>query len=156
MPSRSLRLLLAFGLCSHLVPVFAATDLTGTWIGTIPKKGRIPAKDVAFRLVQDGSALGGKAYNDAGASDPIVSGNLNDGRIVFEVEAREQAGNQINIVVYKFEGALAGEGIEITREKAAARDAASGAAIPVRRPGDSDEEDRARRFIRFKLERLFR
>ena len=85
-----------------------------------------------------------------------MSGNLTDGRIQFEVEAREQAGNQINIVVYKFEGTLTGEEIEFTREKAAARDAASGSAVPVRRPGDSDEEDRARRFISFKLERLFR
>lgn len=156
MPSRIRQLLIAFGLCSHLVPGFAGTDLTGTWIGIIPKKGRTPAKDVAFRLVQNDSALGGKAYNDAGASDPIVSGNLTDGRILFEVEAREQAGNQINIVVYKFEGTLTREELEITREKAAARNAASGSAVPVRRPGDSDEEDRARRFISFRLERLFR
>ena len=156
MASRSLPLLLALGLCSHLAPGLADTDLTGTWIGTIPKKGRAPAKDVAFLLVQNGSALGGKAYNDDGASDPIVSGDLTDGRIQFEVEAREQAGNQINIVVYKFQGTLTGEEIEFTREKAAARDAASGSAIPVRRPGDSDEEDRARRFVSFKLERLFR
>ncbi len=156
MPSCGRRWPVILGLCSYLASSLAGADLTGTWIGTIPKKGRTPAKDVAFRFVQSGSALGGKAYNDAGASDAIVSGEVTDQRILFDVEAREQAGNQINIVVYKFRGTLTDAEIEITREKAAARDAASGSDIPVRRAGDSDEEDRARRFLAFKLERLFR
>ena len=66
MPSRGLPLLVAFGLCSHLVPGLADTDLTGTWIGTIPKKGRTPSKDVAFLLVQNGSALAGKRTTTLG------------------------------------------------------------------------------------------
>lgn len=144
------------GLYALLASRLLAVDLTGTWIGTIAKKGRTPAKDVAFRLVQNGSALGGKAYNDNGSSDAIVSGQVSDGKILFEVEAREQAGNQVNIVVYKFQGTVAGKQIAVTRERASARDAASGSDIPVRRPGDTDEQDRERRLRAFKLERLFR
>lgn len=156
MPSRCIAYLLVLGVCSHLAPALAGADLTGTWIGTIQRKGRTPAKDIAFRFVHTGSALEGKAYNDAGSSDAIVTGEVTDRSIRFEVEGREQAGNQINIVVYRFQGTLTGEWIDMTRERAAARDAASGSPIPVRRPGDSDEEDRARRFVSFTLERLFR
>lgn len=70
------------------------------------------------------------------------------------MEALEQFGNEITIVVYKFHGRLDGEGIEITRERAAMRNASNGTRIPVRRPDDSDEEDRERRFTSFRLERL--
>jgi len=46
-------------------------------------------------------------------------------------------------------------GIELTRERSAARDAVSGVVVPVRRPDTTDEEDRRRRFHGFRLERLF-
>ena len=143
------------GLLGLLTASIGATDLTGTWIGTIAKRNRVPARDVAFQLLQRGTDLGGKAYNESGTSDPIVSGHVEDGRVWFDVEAREQAGNQINIVVYKFEGRVEGSEIAVTREKASARDAASGTDVPVRRPSDSDEQDRERRFLDFRLERLF-
>ena len=144
------------GLHFCLLSGLVASDLTGTWIGTIPKEGRRPARDVAFRLVQEGTSLSGKAYNDSGTSDAIISGNASDAKVSFEVEAIEQSGNQINVVLYRFSGRIDGTKIELTREKAAARDAASGAEVPVRRSWDSDEEDRARRFRRFRLERLAR
>ncbi len=136
--------------------VLSADDITGTWIGTIPKRDRSPARDVAFRFVQTGSTLGGKAYNDDGASDPIVIGHVSSGKIEFDVEATEQAGNQINIVVYRFTGSWDEAGIDLTRERMSARDATSGNSIPVRRASDTDEQDRARRFRSFRLERLFR
>ena len=133
-----------------------AADISGTWIGTIPKRDRAAARDVAFRFVQEGTALRGKAYNDRGSSDPIVIGSVSAGKVEFDVEASEQAGNQINIVIYRFRGTLHGTGIELERERLSARDASSGADVPVRRPSDTAEEDRARRFRSFRLERLFR
>lgn len=142
------------GLHCSLLAILCASDLTGTWIGTIPKEGRRLAKDVAFQLVQEGNSLSGKAYNDGGTSDAIISGTVSDEEVSFEVEAMEQSGNQVNVVLYRFYGDIEGTGIELTREKAAARDAASGAEVPVRRAWDSDEQDRARRFRSFRLERL--
>ena len=142
----SLQLALASGL--------AAGDLTGFWIGTIAQRGRVPATDVAFQFVQEGSALRGKAYNDGGSSDAIVRGTASDGRVEFEVEALEQRGNEIHIAAYRFRGAVSGDAIDLTRERAALRNAANGTEIPVRRQGDTDEEDRDRRFRTFRLERL--
>lgn len=142
------------GLHFSLLSGLCASDLTGTWIGTIPKEGRRPARDVAIQLVQEGSSLSGKAYNDSGTSDAIVSGTVSEAKISFEVEAMEQSGNQVNVVLYRFYGNIEGTGIQLTREKAAARDAASGAEVPVRRAWDSDEQDRARRFRSFRIERL--
>lgn len=132
----------------------AAVDLTGTWIGTIEKAERRPAEDVSFRIVQNGATLSGKAYNNNGPSAPL-SGEVADGEVRFAVEAREQSGNQINIVVYEFSGRIDGDEIDMTRERASARDAVSGVDIPVRRPDDDEEEDRNRRFRVFRLERLF-
>lgn len=144
------------GLHTVLAAGLTAADLTGTWIGTLPERGRTHAKDIAFQFVQRGTTLSGKAYNDAGASDPIISGTVSEGRVEFEVEALQQAGNQINIVLYRFEGAIDGDWIELTRELAAARDASSGNDIPVRRAWDSDEADRNRRFHTFRLQVLVR
>lgn len=149
-----MRWLAIVGLHTVLVAGLPAADLTGTWIGTLPERGRTPARDIAFQFVQRGTTLSGKAYNDAGASDPIISGTVSDGRVQFEVEALQQAGNQINIVLYRFEGAIDGDWIELTRELAAARDASSGNDVPVRRAWDSDEADRNRRFHTFRLQVL--
>ena len=139
-----------------VLPALVGSDLTGTWIGTLLQRGRTPAKDVAVQLVQRGENLTGKVYNDAGTSDSILSGSVHGERVHFEVDALEQAGNQINIVRYRFEGTVCEGGIEISREMAAARDASSGNSIPVRRRWDSDEQDRQRRFRHFRLDPLFR
>lgn len=133
----------------------SAPDLAGTWMGLIPGAGRRPAQFIEFRIEQDGNKLSGKLYGET-QSSPIISGEVDPhGNIQFIVEAREQAGNQINIVEYRFDGVLCGTGIDLTRERAAVRDAISGVPAPVRRPNDTDEEDRARRFRSFRLERLF-
>jgi hypothetical protein len=121
----------------------------------IPASGRRFAYNIEFRLVQKGGSLSGKLYGD-GFSSPIVEGSVNErGEVEFVIETREQAGNQVNIVEYRFKGVVCDDGIEITRERAAARDAVSGASTPVRRPDDTPEEDRRRRFKSFQLERLF-
>ena len=143
------------GLAAWLAASAAAADLTGTWMGLMPGRGRRPPQDVAFRLVQEGESLRGKLYGE-GLSSPIVEGKVSEGGDVwFVVETREQAGNQINDVRYEFDGVLCQGGIELTRERASARDAVSGVAIPVRRPDDTDQEDRGRRFVSFRLEPLF-
>lgn len=151
-----MRWLAIVGLHAVLASGLTAADITGTWIGTLPERGRTPARDIAFQFVQRGAELSGKAYNDAGASDPIISGTVSEGRVKFEVEALQQSGNQINIVLYRFNGTIDGEWIDLTRELAAARDASSGNDIPVRRAWDSDEADRNRRFHKFRLQALFR
>ena len=128
-----------------------AENLTGTWMGLIPGVER----DIEFKIVQHGAALSGKLYRN-GASSPIIDGKVDErGEVEFVVETREQAGNQVNIVVYRFEGVVCEGGIDLTRELSAARDAVSGAAVPVRRWNDTPEQDRRRRFQSFTLERLF-
>ena len=125
-------------------------------MGLIAGADRRPARDIAFQLVQQGDKLSGKLYRDDGPSSTILEGQVSpDGKVWFTIEAREQRGNQINIVLYRFEGEIVDGGVEITRERAAARDAVSGVEIPVRRPDDTDEQDRERRFSSFRLERLF-
>ena len=132
----------------------ASADLTGTWIGTLPRQGRTPSKDVAIRVVQQGSVLTGKVYNDRGSSDAIFDGTVSGDEVRFAVETLEQSGNQINLVVYEFRGNGRPDGLDLTRERVAARNAATGTEIPVRRPWDSDEQDHQRRFKTLRLERL--
>ncbi|MEZ5363341.1 MAG: hypothetical protein R2748_13615 [Bryobacterales bacterium] len=135
-------------------PVLAA-DLTGTWIGAmVTTDQRRPPQDIAFQFDQDGAALAGKQYGDE-LSSPIQDGSVSDKEIRFNVVIREQAGNQINDVLYRFEGSSEGDALLLTREKASAQDSVSGAPVPVRRPDDNDEQDRARRFHTFRLEKLF-
>jgi len=142
-------------LAAVLATGLSAADLTGTWIGTIPAQGRVFDRDIEFRLVQDGDALTGKLYGE-GPGSPIVEGEVTDGRVLFLIDTREQAGNQINDVRYRFEGEIRGDGsIDVTRERVSAKDAVSGVEIPVRRPTDDEEADRNRRFRSFRLERLY-
>ena len=133
----------------------AKNDLTGTWIGTIPEQGRTAAQEVAIKLIQVGEELQGKVYNDRGASDSITAGRVFDNKVEFFVELMEQSGNQVNLVVYRYSGPIDAETISITRERASARNSVSGAPIPVRRPTETDEQDRARRFRTFRLEQLY-
>lgn len=142
--------LLILGFCVWAVAA-PAENLTGTWMGWIPGVER----NIEFKIIQHGMTLSGKLYRD-GASSPIIDGRVGErGEIEFVVETREQAGNQVNIVVYRFEGVVCEGGIDLTRELSAARDAVSGAAVPVRRWNDTPEQDRRRRFQSFTLERLF-
>ena len=142
--------LLMVGFCVLAVAALAE-NLTGTWMGLIPGVER----DIEFKIIQHGATLSGKLYRD-GASSPIIDGKVDErGEVEFVVETREQAGNQINIVVYRFEGVVCEGGIDLTRELSAARDAVSGAVVPVRRWNDTPEQDRRRRFQSFTLVRLF-
>ena len=137
-----------------LASSLSAANLTGTWIGSILDKEGRPNRDLAFQLEQNGSALSGKQYGDD-LSSAFDGGTVEDGKVRFDVVIREQQGNQVNDVLYEYAGRIDGGAIELTREKASAKDAVSGASIPVRRPNDTDEEDRARRIHTFRLERLY-
>ncbi len=136
-------------------PLLSAADLTGTWVGLIENEDPRRSQDLAFRFEQNGTTLSGKQYGDEGGSAFDGGRVAEDGTVRFEVVIREQQGNQVNEVLYEYQGRVEAGVIELRRERASAKDAVSGAAIPVRRPNDTDEEDRARRFHAFRLERLF-
>ena len=124
-----------------------AADLTGIWMGQIPARRGVT--DVSFQLVQDGAALGGKLYEDYGSS-PITEGSIEGEKVVFVVFAREQAGNQVNLVSYRYAGRVVDGELELTRERTGAVDAVSGANYVLRvRP-----EDEGKAPPKFLLKRL--
>jgi|GEM_PF-1864484 len=130
-------------------------DLTGTWTGYIPGKGRRQSTDIAFQFIQEGSKLTGKLYGD-GQSSPILSGRIDElGNIRFLVETREQGGNQINDTRYYFEGVICDGVFEMTRERIFSQDAITGAIIPITRPNDTPDKNYDRRFMSFVLERAY-
>ncbi|MBI1357174.1 MAG: hypothetical protein GC160_22775 [Acidobacteria bacterium] len=137
-------------------PPSAAFDLTGTWMGMVPGKGRRLDSDIAFQFVQHGAELSGKLYVDKQPGAAILEGRVSElGDIHFLVETRDQSGNQINDVRYRFEGVMCDGGIEMTLERVFQRDAISGDITPVSRPDDTPAQDRDRRFRSFRLEKLY-
>jgi len=111
-----------------------AADLSGIWLGSIAGGGRRnQVQDVTFQFVQKGATLTGKLYVDYG-SVPILKGTIDGEKIEFQVEVREQAGNEINRSVLRFTGTVKDGEIEITRQREEIRAAGnSGAAFA--RPG---------------------
>jgi len=119
------------GILSLLLTVFAiglqAADLSGIWMGNLTGGRRNQIQDFAFQFVQQGATLTGKLYLDNG-STPILKGSIDGDRITFQVLAREQAGNEINQVVYRYTGTLKDGEIEITREREEIRNAGNAGA----------------------------
>ena len=126
----------------------AAADLSGIWIGQIP--GRRGSTDISFQFVQQGAQLSGKLYEDIGSS-PFTEGAIDGDHLSFVVVAREQAGNQVNLVTYRYQGTLIDGELELTREPTKAVDAVSGAEFPVKNWRDDDEQ---REPPKFRLKRL--
>jgi hypothetical protein len=120
-----------------LVSGIAAADLSGIWMGQIP--GRRGVSDISFQLAQDEAKLGGKLYEEYGSS-PIVEGNIDGENFVFVVVAREQAGNQVNLVSYRYMGRVLDGELELTRERVGAVDAVSGANFVLRKRSDDVDE----------------
>ncbi len=109
-------------------------DLSGIWYGEVA--GRRGPQDISFQFVQEGGRLSGKLYQDQGSS-PIVDGSVDGDGFTFLVVAREQAGNQINLVSYQYVGRVLEDQLEVTRERVGAVDAVSGAEYVIRtRPED--------------------
>ncbi len=111
-----------------------AGDLSGIWHGDV--EGRRGPRSLSFQFVQEGETLSGKLYEDQGSS-PIVDGTADADSLAFVVVAREQAGNQVNLVTYRYEGRLVEAQLEVTRVRVGAVDAVSGAEYVLRtRPED--------------------
>jgi hypothetical protein len=125
----------------------AAADLSGIWMGQIP--GRRGNADISFQLVQQGAQLGGKLYETIGSS-PFTEGSVEGNQLYFVVVAREQAGNQVNLVTYRYEGTVIDGELELTRERTKAVDAVSGSEFPVNeRPQENQQAP-----PKFRLKRL--
>lgn len=107
----------------------AAADLSGIWMGQIPGR-RGGSTDISFQLVQEGNQLGGKLYETIGSS-PFTEGSVEGNQLYFVVVAREQAGNQVNLVTYRYEGTVIDGELELSRERIKAVDAVSGSEFPV-------------------------
>ncbi len=125
----------------------AAADLSGVWMGQVP--GRRGSTDISFQLIQQGNQLSGKLYETIGSS-PFTEGSVEGDQLYFVVVAREQAGNQVNLVTYRYEGTVIDGELELTRERIKAVDAVSGSEFPVNER--RDEKDQAP--PKFRLKRL--
>jgi len=126
------RKLLAVALLSAIA--LPAADLTGFWLGSATTGRRNQMIDFAFRFVQNGSTLTGKAYLDYGTT-PILKGVVDGDKLSFEIVAREQNGNEINESVFKFTGVMKDGNIECTRERQEIRNAGN-AGAGFSRPGE--------------------
>jgi hypothetical protein len=122
-----------------LAPGLAAADLSGIWMGQVPGR-RGAVTDISFQFAQQGDKLSGKLYEDFG-STPLVEGGIEGDQLFFVVVAREQAGNQINLVTYRYEGKVVEGELELTRERTKAVDAVSGTEYVLNeRPDDEKTE----------------
>ncbi len=118
----------------------AAADLSGIWMGQVPGHRGGASTDISFQFIQDGATLAGKLYKDFG-STLLVEGSIEGDQVAFLVVAREQAGNQINLVTYRYEGKVIDGDLELTRERTKAVDAVSGAEYVLNeRPNDEETE----------------
>jgi hypothetical protein len=117
-----------------MIGLFAAkafgADFAGTWIGEIPPQSNSQrlhvAQQVAFLLVQNGTALTGKLYGDYDSS-PIIEGKITGDTIDFVVVTQEQQGNQINQSRLHFTGTLQADGtIQLTRVRENSTNAGNG------------------------------
>ncbi|MDA0206945.1 MAG: hypothetical protein O3A53_10105 [Acidobacteria bacterium] len=116
-----------------------AADLFGIWMGQVPGR-RGATDDISFQFAQEGDNLSGKLYEDFG-STPLVEGGIEGDQLFFVVVAREQAGNQINLVTYRYEGKVVDGELELTRERIKAVDAVSGTEYVLNeRPDDEKTE----------------
>jgi len=109
--------------------VAGAADLSGIWMGQMEVRNGQKV-DVAFQLKQEGTRLRGKQYGDY-ESSPIVDGIVAGKLVTFVVETQEQAGNQINESRIRYTGSLAGDELELIRERESSRNAGNrGGAAP--------------------------
>ena len=87
-----------------------ATDVTGTWTGTLTPEGREPTPAVLV-LRQEGSTVTGTAGGSESEKHPISHGTIKDDVVTFEVEAGEST--------MKFELKLSGDDLSgaVVRER---------------------------------------
>jgi hypothetical protein len=102
-------------------------DLAGIWIGQIPGRNG-DLQDIAFKITQTGTTLGGKLYGDY-QSTPITEGKISGDQVAFLVIAPEQSGNQINQTRLRFTGSIKAGEIELTREREGSTNAGNGGGV---------------------------
>ena len=108
-------------------------DFNGTWIGQVEVRAGV-LEDVAFHFVQKGAVLTGKQYGDF-ESTPIVKGTVSGELVMFVLVRQEQSGNEINQTRIRFSGRMAGEEIELIREReSSVRSGSGAAAAPIKNP----------------------
>jgi hypothetical protein len=107
-----------------------AADLSGIWVGQIPVRNG-DMQDVAFKLTQNGVALGGKIYGDY-QSFAIAEGKVTGDEVTFVIVTQEQAGNQINDTRVRYTGTLKGAELELTRERESSTIAGNGGGVMFR------------------------
>ena len=161
-------------LVSVLLPVYNAEPYLGAALESILRQDH---KRLEIIAIDDGSRDRSleimRRYQQADGRITIVSrenrgliATLNEGLalakgdLIARMDADDisypsRLSRQVSSFVEQPELALCGTGIDLTRERASQRDAISGVPAPVRRPDDTDEQDRQRRFRSFRLERLF-
>lgn len=122
-----------------MAPGLAAADLSGIWMGQVPGR-RGSSTDISFQIIQDGGRLTGKLYEDFGSA-PFVEGSIEGEQFFFVLVAREQAGNQVNLVTYRYEGKVVEGELELTRKPTKAVDAVSGAEYPVNERRNDDKTE---------------
>lgn len=123
-----------------LAQTLAAADLSGIWMGQVPGRRGGGGTDISFQFLQDGSTLAGKLYEDIGSS-PFLEGNVEGDQLYFVVVAREQAGNQVNLVTYRYEGKVIDGDLDLTRERTKAVDAVSGAEFVINQRRNEDDRE---------------
>lgn len=112
------------------VSALSAADISGTWLGKMPLR-RGDYRDMAFKLTQDGTHVGGKMYGDY-RSSPITEGTVSGDLVTFIVIAQEQTGNQISDTRTRFTGRITGSEMELVRDREASTNAGNGGLVQIK------------------------
>lgn len=123
-----------------LAQTLVAADLSGIWMGQVPGRRGGGGTDISFQFAQEGDKLSGKLYEDIGSS-PFMEGGIEGNQLYFVVVAREQAGNQVNLVTYRYEGKVIDGHLELTRERTKAVDAVSGTEFVINQRRNEDDRE---------------
>ncbi len=126
-----------------LAPAASAASLTGIWVGRIMVREGVE-QDIAFQFQQRGENLTGKLYGDFGSSR-IAEGQVTGDALWFVIVTSEQAGNQINTTRLRFEGKVAGDTLELTRQRESSTNA--GNAGRVQTKGDARQAITLKRLL---------
>ena len=102
-----------------------AENLTGIWVGQTPGRNGGDPQDIAFKLTQEGTKIGGKLYGDY-KSNAISEGMISGNSVMFVIVTQEQAGNQINDTRVRYSGRLVDGQLELTRERERSTNAGNG------------------------------
>jgi len=129
-----MRKLLTFCLAAVLTLTFAtlrahaATDVTGTWTGSIAAPDGSGSFDLTFNFKQDGSALTGTVTGPQGDPLSITNGKVDGDKISFNVSFNSTTithdgtinGDEIKLTTKSSDGSFPGSTLTLKRVKPAA------------------------------------